>query len=592
MNLPLPAGSPLTKEQETYLEGFFAGVRNRGQSFADIVPDPVTSGASERRKLTPEERIKKAMHPLDAYPALREDAKDNRAPDKDNVFRFKWNGLFWLAPVVDGYMCRLRIPGGVLTAVQWRELACIADELGSGFAQITTRNNVQLRVIQPKDTPELLRRIQSAGLHSRGAGADNLRNFTSNPTAGICPHELIDVLPFVKDLAQVIVGGSEFYDLPRKFNVSFDGGNLVGTAEDTNDLGFRAVRMAAPPPGHPLVGKLGSGVYFKVLLGGVTGHQEFARDAGILVRPEEAVDLAVAMIGVYRREGNRENRKKARLVYLLEEWGIDRFLQESEKGLGRPLLRISASDEGGLTEPHVCPDVPHPHLGVHPQKQPGMNYLGVHVPVGLIETGVMRAVAEIAENCGAGEVRLTVFQSLILPHVPDGKVDEAKEALRAAGLKCEASFIRGGLAACTGNRYCKYSSADTKGHALALASFLEQRVSLDHPVNIHVTGCPHSCAQHYIGDIGLLGCKVERNGETVEGFHVFVGGGFREHQRLGRQVFKGVAAGDELHRILLALLRCYLERRRLRERFQEFTIRQDADSLTAMVMERLRAETA
>lgn len=590
MNLPIPAGSTLTKEQETYLDGFFAGVRNRGLSFTDVDSDPVTSATPEERKLTAEERIKKALHPLDAYPLLREDAKENRGPGKDNVFRFKWNGLFWLAPVVDGYMCRLRIPGGVLTSAQWRELACIADELASGFAQITTRNNIQLRVIQPRDTPELLRRIQSAGLHSRGAGADNLRNITSNPTAGICPYELIDVLPFVRDLAQVIVGSAEFYDLPRKFNVSFDGGNLVGTAEDTNDLGFRAVRVAGPPPGHPLAGRVESGVYFKVLIGGVTGHQEFARDAGILVRPEEAVDLAVAMIRVYMTSGNRESRKKARLVYLLKEWGIDKFLQETERRLGGPLLRGSAGDESRLTQAHVLPDIPHPHLGARPQKQAGMNYLGVRVPVGLIESEVMRAVAKIAENCGSGEVRLTIFQSLIIPHVPDGKVDDAKEALRAAGLECEASFIRGGLAACTGNRYCKYSSADTKGHALALADYLERRVSLDHPINIHVTGCPHSCAQHYIGDIGLLGCKVERNGETVEGFHVFVGGGFRQHQRLGRQIFKGAAAGEELNRILLALLRCYLERRWPRERFQEFTVRHDADSLTVMVMERLRAE--
>ncbi|CAN5324193.1 NirA family protein [soil metagenome] len=589
-----------TEEQKSYLDGFLSGVRNRGVAFGDVEPSPVADSADEsvkssKLKLAKEEAIKAELDPLDAFPRLREDAKTNAFPSADNVFRFKWNGLFWLAPVHDAYMCRLRIPGGVLKTYQWRELASIADDLASGFGQITTRNNLQLRLIQPKDTPELMRRLVSVGLHSRGSGADNLRNFTANPTAGICPHELIDVLPFINDLATTVMQSTYYYDLPRKFNISFDGGNTVGVAEDTNDIGFRAVRAKREiPQGHPLHGMIEpGGIYFRVLLGGVSGHQEWAEDSGILCRPGEAVDLALALVRVYIENGNRGNRKKARMIYLLKAWGYQRYVDETEVCLGHKLMRVSETDAGTILESPVRPtDVPHPHLGAFPQKQDGLNYLGVHVPVGIIETDRMRALAEVADTFGSGELRLTIFQSLIIPNIPDDKLEAAKAAVVEGGLNYRASLIRGGLAACTGNRYCKYSSADTKCHAVALADYLEERIELDQPLNIHVTGCAHSCAQHYIGDIGLLACKVERGGKSVEGFHVFVGGGFRDQKRFGRQLFKGVATGEELQQKVLALLRTYLDERQGGERFQDFTVRHDIDELAKAVEAKLQDKAA
>lgn len=574
-------GQPLTEEQNRYLGGFFNGLHNRGLGFADAAPG--AGPQPKAKKLIPEEQIKADLHPLEAFPALREQARHNEAPGAEDIFRFKWNGLFWLAPVHEGYMCRLRIPAGQVTSAQVNELANIADELASGYLQITTRNNFQIRVIQPKDTPELLQRIQAIGLHSRGSGADNLRNFTANPTAGIDPYELVDVGPLTLDLASLVINsGREFFDLPRKFNISFDGGGLVGVAEDTNDIGLRAIRLAAPPEGHPLHETVEAGVWFQILLGGVTGHQEFAEDCGVICRPEDAVDVCAALTKVFIQNGNRGNRGKARMIYLIKEWGFEKVIEVAEQLLGRKLPRFGEAG-ADLVIPNETPRVPHPHVGVYPQKQDGLHYIGVNVPVGILPSEQARALAKIAAEFGSGDLRLTILQSLIIPNIPTGKIDAAKAAIAEAGLRTETSLIRGGVAACTGNQYCKFAASDTKSHAMEIVDFLERHIELDRPINIHVTGCPHSCAQHYIGDIGLLGCKVADGEGSVEGYHVFLGGGFgADQKRLGRQVFKSVAAGEPLQQLLLALLRAYLDRRHENESFLDFSTRHAVEELVEM----------
>lgn len=561
------AGSPISSEQEQYLDGFFAGMKNRGLSFADAEPD--AGPAPKKKKLTQEEQIKQEMNPFDALPVLRAKAKTGEAPEKADIFRFKWNGLFWLAPVHEGYMCRLRIPGGIVSSSRFRELANISDDIASGYLQLTTRNNLQIRIIQPKDTLELLQRVEGCGLKSRGSGADNLRNFTATPTSGIDPHELIDVMPYIDDLAHMVQNSQEFYDLPRKFNISFDSGGLIGVAEDTNDIGMRAVKMDGE-------------VYFRILLGGVTGHEEFAEDAGFLCKPEDAVDVCAALTRVWIQNGSRDSRGKSRMIYLIKDWGYAKYMEETQKLLGFDLIPL---DESKL-EAVPKTDEPHPQVGPYPQKQSGLNYLGVYVPVGMLQSDDARSIARIAEEFGNGELRLTIFQNLLIPNIPDEKLEAAKAALKDAGLGYEASFVRGGAAACTGNMYCKFASSNTKGHTMELVEYLEERITLDQPINIHTTGCPHSCAQHYIGDLGLLACKVKVEGsETpVEGYHVFVGGGFgAEKKRLGRQLLKSVPAGPELYGKIESLLKGYLEKRNGSESFLEFTTRQSIADLEALI---------
>ena len=554
--LPEPIRSAgFTPEQKEYLSGLFAGVSARGQEFSAVEPAPT------HKDLIFEERVKRELHPLDAYEQIVENAINNKAPDKEDIFRFKWNGLFFLTPVKDAFMARLRIPGCVVTTFQLRELARVAQELTSGYVQITTRANFQMRLIQPKDAPEFLRRIQSVGLHTRGAGADNIRNLTANPTAGIDPVELIDTLPFCRDLGQIIINDRAFYDLPRKFNIAFDGGGLIGSVEDTNDIGVKAV-------------KLGDEIVFRIALGGATGHKAFARDLGVVVPPAEINKVVAAVVRVYIANGNRGDRKKARLKHLLETWTPEKYLAETEKLLGKQLRR-APYDVAQMR--WASQELPHSHIGDFPQKQRGLNYVGATCPVGHITPRQMLRLVELADSYGGGEIRLTVWQNFIVPNVPDAFVPTLKKALEKAGFATKQSHLASGVIACTGNSYCKFAQSNTKGHALELIRWLEKKVELDQPVNIHLTGCPNSCAQHYMGDIGCLGTKVR----GADGYHVFVGGGFGRNQAVGRLIFSGVSA-NELPLTLEKILRAYLKHRQGKETFQQFTTRHEVGKLQEM----------
>jgi len=565
-------GEKLTHEQSAYLDGFFSGLRERGLTFGNIAPNPVTQAAATA-DLIFEERVKHELHPLDSYPLLLEHAVANKAPDKENIYRFKWHGLFYLTPASEMFMCRLKIPGGVLKTFQLREVAKVSQELTSGYVQITTRANLQLRLIEPKNAPEFLRRIQSVGLSSKGAGADNIRNITANPTAGIDPHELIDTLPLCQELAQLINQDRALHDLPRKFNIALDGGGLIGTVEDTNDIGLKAVKFDQPQRHRDT--EIPAGVYFRMKAGGATGHQTFARDMGVLVKPEEAVKVILAATRVYIANGNRGDRKKARLKHLLDQWTLEQYLAEIEKMLGYKLLRAAVAQP---EQAKAWTPTAHSHVGVFAQKQKGLNYIGVSIPVGQFTAKQMIRLAEIADLYGSGEVRLTVWQNVIIPNVPDAYVETVKKAVKKAGFDWKQSHLRSGLIACTGNSYCKFAASNTKAHALELADYLEKKLELDQPLNIHLTGCPNSCAQHYMGDIGLLGTKVKVSGETLEGYHVTVGGGFGDHQAVGRQVFSGVSF-EQLKPTLEKMLTTYLKRRNAGETFQQFTTRHDLNAL-------------
>ncbi|MGF1530828.1 MAG: NirA family protein [Puniceicoccaceae bacterium] len=561
---PIPErilGTPLGPDQKSYLDGFFNGLATKGITFGDLQPPP---SEEEEPILIAEERIKREEHPLDSYYRIVENSRGSKNPDKEETFRFKWHGLFFLSPVKDAFMARLRIPGGQLKTFQLREIARAATELTTGYVQITTRANFQIRLIQAKDTPEFLRRIQSVGLHTRGAGADNIRNITCNPTAGVDPVEFIDCTPIVNDLAQFILSQREFYDLPRKFNIAFDGGGLIGSVEDTNDIGVKAVRR-------------GEEVLFRIALGGATGHKSFARDLGVTVPPSEILNVVVALIRVFIRHGNRNDRKKARLKHLLDTWTLDQYLAETEKVLGYPLVKSPPTDDTLL---YPSQQIPHSHIGAYPQKQKGLNYLGIALPIGQITPKQLQRLADLADHYGSGEIRLTVWQNLVIPNISDAYLETVKKAVLKLGLDYRQSNITSGIIACTGNRYCKYSSTDTKGHALELSKYLNKRLTLDQPVNIHFTGCPHSCAQHYMGDIGLLGAKT-RDGE--EAYHLCVGGGFGANQAVGRQIFQAMPF-EEIKPTIERLLLRYLADRLPGESFQAFSNRHEVGQLQEMIV--------
>jgi ferredoxin-nitrite reductase len=275
------------------------------------------------------------------------------------------------------------------------------------------------------------------------------------------------------------------------------------------------------------------------------------------------------MIRVFNDHGDRTDRKKARLKYLVDKWGVEKFLAETEKRLAFPLIRYPAD----ACEPRRPIDRAG-HIGVHPQKQTGMHYVGVVVPVGRLPVAQALAIAEIADRFGSGEVRLTVWQNLVIPNIATEHLEEVRQELLAAGLDFTAGRVLSGTVACTGNRGCRFSATDTKSHAVELANLLDSRFKIDQPVNLHVTGCPHSCAQHYIGDIGLLGTKV--GGE--EGYQVVIGGGSDQDQGIARELIPSIRF-NELSPVMERLFHAYTMQREPEESFLSFTRRHSIDQL-------------
>ena len=580
-----------TAEQKEYLQGFFAGAIQRGPlpfvgyTTAGLITHDLASGVANQAEsaeetyfgtpvsdLSREEVWKYEQNPLDLWDKLLAHASENRAPAAGDLFRFKFHGLFYVAPAQDSFMLRLRVPGGILTSHQMRGLAEIATDWGSGRSDLTTRANLQIREFQPKNIVRVLNKVQALGMSSRGSGADNIRNITASPITGLDPTELYDVAPLADALHHYILNSRDLYGLPRKFNVAFDNGGAIGVVADTNDIGFVATRVGE---GHSIP----AGVYFRVLLCGITGHKQFASDCGLLLHPEQTVAVAAAMIRVFADNGDRTDRKKARLKYLVDRWGMDKFLEETEKRLAFPVIRFAESE----CEPRNPIDRAG-HIGVHAQRQPGMHYIGISIPVGRLPAEQMHALAVVADDFGSGELRLTVWQNLLIPNISTANLEQALAAIRAAGLDCTAGTVLSGTVACTGNRGCRYAATDTKAHAVELANLLDARFKIDQPVNLHVTGCPHSCAQHYIGDIGMLGTKVA--GE--EGYQVVLGGGSDQDRGLARELIAAIPF-SQVPPVMERLLGAYVERRRENETFLNFSRRHSVEELKSFCVAREEA---
>jgi ferredoxin-nitrite reductase len=345
--------------------------------------------------------------------------------------------------------------------------------------------------------------------------------------------------------------------------------------EDTNDIGFQAVEVKDGFGAAP-------GIWFKLALGGITGHRDFARDTGVIVKPADATKVSDAIVRVFSAHGDRTNRNKARMKYVLDAMGFDKYLALVEEKLGWKLTRVPT--EALMPRPAFDRTA---HIGVHAQKQDGLHWIGVVLPVGKLTCGQMRGLAAIAREFGDGDIRLTVWQNLLISGVPTARIADAETAIEKLGLTTKASSIRSGLVACTGNAGCRFAASDTKRHAEDIARWCEERVELDGPVNIHLTGCHHSCAQHYIGDIGLIACRVSINddGDTVEGYHILVGGGFGPQAGLAREIYKDVKAEDAPP-IVERMLKAYLAQRASpAETFQAFTRRHEIPALTQMFAE-------
>lgn len=488
-------------------------------------------------KITPVEKVKAAKDGLDVLEEIEAFAEAGweNLEKSDLEVRLKWLGVFF-RPVTPGkFMLRLRVPGGLLNATQMRSLGDMIQRYGDdGSADITTRQNIQLRGVRIEDIPTIFRTLTDVGLTSIQSGMDNVRNLTGSPVAGIDPDELIDTRELTQKTQDVITaygkGNRKYSNLPRKFNIAYEGGRDNSIHAELNDVAF------VPAYKDGVLG-------FNVHVGGYLSAQrcEEAFPMGVWVPPnDEPVELCEAILTVYTtnalEEGLRTKRPKARLWWLIENWGLEKFRAEVEKELGKPLADAAPTDE--ITQDKKD------HLGVHPQKQEGMSFVGLHVPAGRLSAETMHGLADLAEAYGNGEIRLTVEQNAIIPFVPNDRVDALLQEPLLQTFKVDPAPLERSLISCTGARYCNFAIIETKAQALEVARTLDAKYDLPQRVRMHWTGCPNSCGQAQAGDIGLMGTKVKKDGKSVQAAKLFMGGRVGKDAKLGEMISKGVPCED------------------------------------------------
>ncbi len=587
-----------TETQKQYLEGLVSGLRAGRRStrprpeldatgvLASVPagPDQPLWEAQERfllagRRLAPEEKLKRRQPPEDLWRRMARLALERRFPEADEAFLYKFHGLFYASSVEDAFMCRLRVAGGVLSAYQLSGIAELAQRHGHPMMQLTTRGNIQLRGINAGATLDVLRGLSELGIVTRGAGGDGVRNIRANPTAGFDRRELLDVSSLAREAQYRVLADRSLQALPRKFTLGFDGGGAVGALPETCDLGFRAVRV---PAGR----QVPAGIYFRLLLGGATSHGRLARDAGVVVAPEHALNVLEQVLGIYMEHGDRTNRRRARLLYLLESWGLERFLAE----LGRRLRErvpgpASVPPAPLLPLPLGACELPPPpepwaHVGFHNQKPRGKSYVGIVARDGLLRVDQARGLAQLASEYGSGELRLTAQQNLLIPGLPDTQLHRVKEALAELGLEWTASTFRSGSLACTGTAGCPFAAADVKRRAEELVRHLEKLFRFEQPLTIRFSGCHHGCAEHGLADIGLLALRSEPGGRGGECYQLFLGGQTGEGSRLARE-FASCVPAAEVPLVVQGVVESYFEQRHAQESFREFVGRLPAAELHA-----------
>jgi ferredoxin-nitrite reductase len=459
------------------------------------------------------------------------------AIDKDDLeHRLKWVGVFFRKTTPGKFMLRMRIPNGILTSEQMRTLASVVERCGEdGVADITTRQNIQMRGIRIEDIVDIFERFRAVGLTSVQSGMDNVRNITGSPVAGIDADELYDTRELARQVQAAITnngeGNPEFTNLPRKFNIAIAGCKDNSTHAEINDIAFIPAFMESAEMEARTFG-------FNVLVGGFFSSKRVAEaiPMNVWVTPEEVVDLCRAILIVFRDNGSRQTRQQTRLMYLIDEWGLERFRTEVEKQLGHALRPAAPKDEIVWEK--------RDHIGVHKQQQAGFNYVGLQVPVGRVYAPDMYEFARLADEYGKSEIRLTVEQNLIIPYIPDAKLDAFLSEPFLQKFSASPTNLRRSLVSCTGNQFCPVAIIETKNRALELIEQLEADLNVPQPVRIHWSGCPNSCGQPQVADIGFAGCKTKKDGKVVDGVDIYMGGKVGKDAHLGECVMEKVPCED------------------------------------------------
>ncbi|MGD0913634.1 MAG: nitrite/sulfite reductase [Terracidiphilus sp.] len=519
------------------------------------------------------ERLKREKNPWEAFDEVRAYAQSGRSsvlPEWANVY-FKWWGIYTQGDGVgatggkggeglasDYFMMRIGIPNGIVTSHQLRTIGGLARKFGRNLADITVRQNIQLHWLTIESLPEVVDALASIGLSPKGACGDVVRNVTGCPLAGVAADELIDASPIARGIAQLLTANSDFYNLPRKFKISATGCPSWCTYPEINDIGLTPVRR-------------GNEVGYSLRVGGgLSNEPHLAVRLDAFVRPDQAVDVVRGVAEIFREQiGLRQSRDRARMKYLFmrDGWTAERFLDELKWRLG---FKLDAA------EPEEVPDdVLRDHAGIHPQREPGLNYVGASVLRGRLTGEQLEATAELAERFGSGSLRATVSQNLVIVNVPRSKSGELARELGQVGLHVDGSPFWRGAVACTGTEFCKLAIAETKGFTRWLVDELEERLpQFDQQLKLHVTGCPNSCGQHWISDIGLEGKKIKYNGELTDAFYFCLGGAVGQFAGVARPVGFRCAAPmvpEAIERLLRQYLVGRTENENLRAWFARHT---------------------
>jgi sulfite reductase (ferredoxin) len=490
--------------------------------------------AVKETKAQKAERLKKEKNPWDAIEEIRAFARAGRSSiPADWSLYFKWWGIYTQGDGVGAtggtggegnateyFMMRVGVPNGILRADQARVLGEIASRHGRNLADITVRQNIQFHWLTIESLPEVMEALDAVGLSPKGACGDVVRNVTGCPLAGIARDEIVDASPLAVEASRALQANSDFYNLPRKFKISITGCAVWCSYPEINDIGLTAIRR-------------GKEVGYSVRVGGgLSNEPHLGVRLNAFVRPDQAAAVVRAITEIFRdQQGLRESRDRARLKYLFmkEGWTADRFLDEIQNRIGYKL--DPAVDE------IVPDDILRDHTGIHPQKQAGLSYVGASVLRGRLTGDQLQAAAHLAERFGAGDLRLTVMQNLLFLNIPTARAAALAQELEQIGLRVEGSQFWRGAIACTGTEFCKLAITETKGFTRWLVDELEERLpQFDQQLRLHVTGCPNSCGQHWIADIGLEGKKIKHEGRLTDAYYFCVGGSVGKHAATARPV--------------------------------------------------------
>ena len=525
------------------------------------------------------ERLKREKNPWQAFDEVRAFARAGRSsivPEWAGVY-FKWWGIYTQGDGVGAtggkggeglasefFMMRIGIPNGIVTSHQLRTIGGLARRYGRNLADITVRQNIQLHWLTIESLPEVVDALDAIGLSPKGACGDVVRNVTGCPLAGVAADEMIDASPIAQGIARLLTANPEFYNLPRKFKISATGCPNWCTYPEINDVGLTPVRR-------------GDEVGYSLRVGGgLSNEPHLALRLDAFVRHEQAIDVVRGVTEIFREQiGLRQSRDHARLKYLFmrEGWTAESFLDELHRRIGFKLDPAVPED--------VPDDVLRDHAGIHPQRQPGLNYVGASVLRGRLTGEQLEAAAELAERFGSGSLRATVSQNLVIVNVPRAKSGELARELGQIGLHVDGSPFWRGAVACTGTEFCKLAIAETKGFTRWLVDELEERLpQFDQQLKLHVTGCPNSCGQHWISDIGLEGKKIKYNGELTDAFYFCLGGAVGRDAGLARPVGYRCAA-PLVPEAIERLLREYLADRAQDENLRAWFARHSNDELRA-----------